>query len=474
MERRTSKQQRAFYLASILLPDVIRMALKPDGLQQHSQSHFLMSLNELYELYLSHPVITTDTRNCPEGSIFFALKGDNFDGNLFAHEALEKGCAHAVVDNPQIAGSDGRMVYVSNVLLMLQELAHHHRKQLALPVVQITGTNGKTTTKELTAAVLAKRYKVLFTEGNFNNHIGVPKTLLRLTEDHEIAVIETGANHPGEIADLSKIVAANCGLITNVGKAHLEGFGSLEGVVQTKCELYQYLAAQPDGFIFLNGDNTLLAPHAKGLRAITYGKPGEGYDVEGEVVSCSPQLRLRLRLAGGNWREVQTQLVGAYNLDNMLAAAAVGLRYGVSEADICDALEAYTPKNKRSELQQTAHNTLIVDAYNANPTSMKAALENFHLIPHPNKLLILGEMRELGSAAAEEHAAIIAQLQQLGFTNVWLVGKEFAAVASGKQFRCFDNVESVKEELTWNPISDRLILIKGSNGTKLFQLPEFL
>ena len=433
-----------------------------------------MSLNELYELFLSHPVITTDTRNCPEGSIFFALKGDNFDGNLFAHEALEKGCAHAVVDNPQVAGSDGRMVYVSDVLLMLQELAHHHRKQLALPVVQITGTNGKTTTKELTAAVLAKRYKVLFTEGNFNNHIGVPKTLLRLTEEHEIAVIETGANHPGEIADLSKIVDADCGLITNVGKAHLEGFGSLEGVVLTKCELYQYLSSKPEGFIFLNADNTLLAPQAKGLRTITYGKPEQGYDVEGEVISCDPQLRLRLRIANGEWHEVQTQLVGAYNLDNMLAAAAVGLRYGVSEADICAALEAYTPKNKRSELQKTEHNTLIVDAYNANPTSMKAALENFHLIPHPNKLLILGEMRELGSASTEEHTAVVALLQHLGFTNVWLVGKEFAAVAGDTAFRCFNDVEAVKEELTWSPVSDRLILVKGSNGTKLFQLPEFL
>ena len=433
-----------------------------------------MCLTDLYELYLSHPVITTDTRNCPEGSIFFALKGDTFDGNLFAHNALAKGCAHAVVDNPQVAGSDGRMVYVSDVLLMLQELAHHHRKQLALPVVQITGTNGKTTTKELTAAVLAKRYKVLFTEGNFNNHIGVPKTLLRLTEEHEIAVIETGANHPGEIADLSKIVDADCGLITNVGKAHLEGFGSLEGVVLTKCELYQYLSSKPEGFIFLNGDNTLLAPQAKGLRAITYGKPEQGYDVEGEVISCDPQLRLRLRIANGEWHEVQTQLVGAYNLDNMLAAAAVGLRYGVSEADICAALEAYTPKNKRSELQKTEHNTLIVDAYNANPTSMKAALENFHLIPHPNKLLILGEMRELGSASTEEHTAVVTLLQQLGFTNVWLVGKEFAAVAGDSQFRCFNDVEAVKEELTWNPVSNRLILVKGSNGTKLFQLPEFL
>ena len=433
-----------------------------------------MSLTDLYELYLSHPVITTDTRNCPEGSIFFALKGEKFDGNLFAHDALAKGCAHAVVDNPQVAGSDGRMVYVSDVLLMLQELAHHHRKQLGLPIVQITGTNGKTTTKELTAAVLAKRYNVLFTEGNFNNHIGVPKTLLRLTEEHQIAVIETGANHPGEIADLSKIVDADCGLITNVGKAHLEGFGSLEGVVQTKGELFQYLSSKPEGFIFLNGDNTLLTPIAKGLRAITYGKPGEGYDVEGEVVSCTPQLRLRLRLAGGTWHEVQTQLVGAYNLDNMLAAAAVGLRYGVSETDICAALEEYTPKNKRSELQQTEHNTLIVDAYNANPTSMKAALENFSLIPHPDKLLILGEMRELGAASAEEHQAIVTLLQALEFKNVWLVGPEFAAVAKATPFRCFADVEAVKEALTQTPLTEKLILVKGSNGTKLFQLPEYL
>ncbi|MBR4297759.1 MAG: UDP-N-acetylmuramoyl-tripeptide--D-alanyl-D-alanine ligase [Bacteroidaceae bacterium] len=433
-----------------------------------------MSLNDLYELFLSHPVITTDTRNCPEGSIFFALKGDNFDGNLFAHEALAKGCAHAVVDNPKVAGSDGRMVYVSDVLLMLQELAHHHRKQLTLPVIQITGTNGKTTTKELTSAVLAKRYNVLFTEGNFNNHIGVPKTLLRLTEDHQIAVIETGANHPGEIADLSKIVDADCGLITNVGKAHLEGFGSLEGVVQTKGELYKYLAGKPEGFIFLNADNSLLTPLAKGLRTITYGKPDQGYDVEGEVIACTPQLRLRLRIAGGNWQEVQTQLVGAYNLDNMLAAAAVGLRYGVSEADICSALEEYTPKNKRSELQKTERNTLIVDAYNANPTSMKAALENFQLIPHPNKLLILGEMRELGQSSAEEHKAVVALLQQLGFTDVWLVGNEFASVATETKFRCFENVENVKEELTQHPLSDKLILVKGSNGTKLFQLPEYL
>jgi UDP-N-acetylmuramoyl-tripeptide--D-alanyl-D-alanine ligase len=245
-------------------------------------------------------------------------------------------------------------------------------------------------------------------------------------------------------------------------------------VVQTKGELFQYLSSKPEGFIFLNGDNTLLAPIAKGLRAITYGKPGEGYDVEGEVVSCTPQLRLRLRLTGGTWHEVQTQLVGAYNLDNMLAAAAVGLRYGVSETDICAALEEYTPKNKRSELQQTEHNTLIVDAYNANPTSMKAALENFSLIPHPDKLLILGEMRELGAASAEEHQAIVTLLQALEFKNVWLVGPEFAAVAEATPFRCFADVEEVKETLRLFPLSEKLILIKGSNGTKLFQLPEFL
>ncbi len=434
-----------------------------------------MTLEGIYELFQENPVITTDTRDCPEGSIFFALKGDNFDGNKFAHEALAKGCAYAVVDDPEVAGSDGRMLYVSNVLLMLQELAHHHRQQMGIPVVQITGTNGKTTTKELTAAVLSKKYNVLFTQGNFNNHIGVPKTLLQLRADHEIAVVETGANHPGEIADLSEIVDATCGLITNVGKAHLEGFGSLEGVVKTKAELYRYLGNKPEGFIFLNGNDALLTAEAVGLKCVSYGAPGNGFDIEGEVVECNPCVLLRWRVNGGEWHTVQTQLVGAYNVNNMLAAISVGIRFSVSEDAISEALADYAPSNKRSELQRTNCNTLIVDAYNANPTSMKAAIENFNLIPHSQKMLILGDMRELGAASQEEHEAVVALLQELSFQNVWTVGDNFeAAGAEAAGYRCFADVNAVIAELQAHPIAEKLILIKGSNGTRLFQLPPYL
>jgi UDP-N-acetylmuramoyl-tripeptide--D-alanyl-D-alanine ligase len=433
-----------------------------------------MKLEDIYDIFLSHPVITTDTRDCPEGSIFFALKGDNFDGNLFAHEALEKGCAHAVVDNPDVAGSDGRMIYVSNVLFMLQDLAYHHRSQLSLPIVQITGTNGKTTTKELVTAVLAEKYRVLSTQGNLNNHIGVPKTLLRLTPDHQIAVIETGANHPGEIADLSKIVDATSGLITNIGRAHLEGFGSFEGVVQTKLELYRHLAQSPDHYVFVNGDDELLMSHLQTPKTVTYGSPGKGFDIEGEVLQCNPCVVLRWRVNGSVWHEVTTHLVGSYNLNNMLAAAAVGIRYGVSEEQISHALAHYEPNNKRSQLQTTEHNTLIVDAYNANPTSMKAAIDNFNQIEHPNKFLILGEMRELGASSDEAHAEVVAQLQEYGFQNVWLVGEQFKASGRKAGYCCFDGLDDVLETLKKQPLKEYLILVKGSNGTRLHQLPAYL
>ena len=281
-----------------------------------------MEISELYDLFLRHPAVTTDTRDCPEGALFFALRGTSFNGNDFATAALAAGCAYAVVDDPRLRGDD-RLIHVDNALSTLQQLAALHRRTLGIPVLQITGTNGKTTTKELVAAVLGEGFRVLFTSGNFNNHIGVPKTLLRLRPEHEMAVIETGANHPGEIAALSRIVDADCGLITNVGKAHLEGFGSFEGVVRTKGELYDYLRTKPGAFIFLNADNPHLCPISQGLAHISYGRTGKGYDVEGEVLSCDPYLRFRWRRKEGEWQEVATHLIGAYNLDNLLAAAAV-------------------------------------------------------------------------------------------------------------------------------------------------------
>lgn len=432
----------------------------------------MMSIPELYELFLKHPVITTDTRDCPADSIFFALRGANFNGNDFAVKALESGCAYAVVDDPQLKG-DERFIHVDNVLVAMQQLATYHRRQLETPIIQITGTNGKTTTKELTAAVLSRKYNVLYTQGNLNNHIGVPKTLLRLRSEHQIAVIETGASHPGEIAQLSDIVDPDCGIITNVGRAHLEGFGSFEGVIHTKGELYDYLRSKAGAFIFLDGDNSYLTPMTSGLQTETYGKPGHGYGVEGEVIECTPYLKFRFRMAGGEWREVQSHLIGAYNVTNALAAIAIGRHFCVSAEDAAQAVAEYQPTNNRSELMHTADNELIVDAYNANPTSMKAALDNFALIQHPHKMLILGEMRELGLASAAEHQKIASQALSMGCEGVWLVGEEFQAYAEGALW--FPDVDAVKTSIEGgNRPTGRLILIKGSNGTKLFQLPDLL
>lgn len=438
-------------------------------------------IERLYEIFLRHPVVTTDSRDCPPGAMFFALKGDKFDGNKYAAKALEQGCSCAVVDEVEFAPEgDARYVLVPDALSALQHLAHHHRGQFNIPVLQITGTNGKTTTKELVSAVLSRRYNVLFTQGNFNNHIGVPKTLLRLNDSHDIAVIETGANHPGEIQTLANIVDPSFGLITNVGVAHIEGFGSFEGVVKTKGELYDYLRHREDGRIFLNADNPHLVRIAHNLQTVTYGEPGHSYFVEGELVDCSPYLRLRWRqgdkqLADAPWNEVQTRLVGAYNLTNCLAAACVGLWFGVETGDICRALEDYSPTNNRSELLLTASNQLVVDAYNANPSSMSAALDNFALMTPPTgmeKMLILGDMKELGAISEHEHRHILNKLRSLGFNNVWLVGSNFAAL--NPSYPTFANVEEVKTHLKDAPIKNRLILIKGSNSTHLYELPSLL
>lgn len=417
-------------------------------------------------------MVTTDSRMCPEGSMFFALKGENFDGNLYALSALEKGCAVAVVDRPEsVPEGDKRFVLVDDVLSALQDLAAYHRRQTGIPVVQITGTNGKTTTKELISAVLSEKYDTLFTQGNLNNHIGVPLTLLRLQPKHEIAVVETGANHPGEIDFLSKMVQADCGLITNVGRAHLEGFGSFEGVKRTKGELYDNLKAR-GRFIFLNTMDAELNAMAseREMDAIPY--------VQGEVAACAPMLCIRWFCDAENaWHTVQTNLIGAYNLANVLSAITVGLHFGVMPADIDRALENYTPTNNRSEYRNTGSNRLIVDAYNANPTSMAAALENFKLMQAENKMAILGEMRELGADSHTEHQRVIDLVSTLQLSEAWFVGEEFSKTdtsALSTPHSLFKSVEQVKELLSTTPLSGRTILIKGSNGTKLFQLPEML
>lgn len=430
----------------------------------------MISLSKLYELFLAHPQVTTDSRTCPEGSIFFALKGESFDGNRFAQAALDKGCAYAVVDEAEFATNE-RTLLVDDVLTTLQQLARHHRMQLGLPVVGITGTNGKTTTKELVTAVLSEKYKVHRTQGNLNNHIGVPLTLLGLTQKHTLAVVEMGASHPGEIADLVELVRPDCGLITNVGKAHLEGFGSLEGVLQTKGALYDYLRKN-GGSIFINQKNALLQSIASGIAATSYALDADA-DVQGHVDDCSPFVTLSWQHRGGEKHTVKTHFVGIYNAENMLAAVTVGLHFGVEEKAICHALENYVPQNNRSQFVQSEHNRLVVDAYNANPTSMMAALDNFAAMQLPHKVAILGDMLELGAQSLDEHRKIADYLAKADFEQTFLVGTQFAQVSENR-FQTFANVDELSEFLQHNPLIYKTILVKGSNGIHLTKLLPML
>ena len=428
-----------------------------------------MNTEALYALYKEHSLVTTDSRKCPEGSIFFALKGETFDGNNYALQALEKGCAFAVVDNPEVANRDERLFLVPDVLKALQELAAYHRKMWGKTVLQITGTNGKTTTKELISAVLSEGKNVLYTEGNLNNHIGVPLTLLRIKPEHDIAVIETGANHPGEIANLCRIVEADFGLITNVGRAHLEGFGSFEGVKQTKGELYDDLHKRGKK-LFLNAFDEDLLQMAQSREFVLW-EDALPY-VEGRVSEATPFVEMQWRAEDdAPWHTVKTNLIGAYNIANLRAAVTIGLHFGITPQQINHALEAYKPTNSRSELRKVGSNRLIIDAYNANPSSMKAALTNFSFFGDKHKMVILGDMRELGAESLEEHRLIVKQLQDMELERIWLVGSEFAKAAT-EGMRVFKDVEEVKAALKAEPISDSTILIKGSNGTKLYQLPE--
>ena len=429
-----------------------------------------MEISTLYTYFKECGKVTTDTRNCPEGSMFIALKGETFNGNAFARQALEKGCRYAVVDEAQYADFPN-IFLVDDCLKTLQELAREHRRALGTYIVGITGTNGKTTTKELIATVLQKRYNTLYTQGNLNNHIGVPLTLLGLTEEHEMAVVEMGANHPGEIRTLVNIAEPDCGLITNVGKAHLEGFGSFEGVVKTKSELYDYLRSKKDAFIFLDKDNDVLCKASAGLETVGYGLEGEGLSVKGKLHACAPFLAFEWEHEGES-HDVNTHLIGAYNVKNALAAIAIGCRFGVPAESICEALDGYIPSNNRSQLTETADNHLIVDAYNANPTSMMAALENFRLMEVEHKVAVLGDMKELGEGSVDEHRKIVSFLEECGFEKVILVGGEFGKANAG--FEHYSDVEAVKVLFAKEKPVGKYILIKGSNSMKLAQLKENL
>jgi UDP-N-acetylmuramoyl-tripeptide--D-alanyl-D-alanine ligase len=396
------------------------------------------------------------------------LKGESFDGNLFAAKALEAGCSYAVVDDPTVQ-TDDRYILVDNVLQTLQQLATHHRQTLQTPVIAITGTNGKTTTKELIAAVLSTQYNLIYTTGNLNNHIGVPLTLLRLTPEHEMAVIEMGANHPGEIRELSLIARPDYGVITNVGLAHLEGFGSLEGVIRTKGELYDYLR-QTNGKVFIHKENAYLQSIAGGLEPISYGESDDAL-TSGRVVGSHPFLCFEWKNAGIR-HIVATHLVGDYNLWNALAAITVGLYFDVPVPQINCAISEYTPTNNRSQLKKTPSNELIIDAYNANPSSMEAALANFATLQVTPKALILGDMLELGADSLKLHTELVEQINRYGFDKVLLCGHQFTA--TGTTHQCFPNIQALSHYLSSHPLQGYHVLIKGSHGIHLETIIELL
>lgn len=430
-----------------------------------------MKIQELYQIYLRYPTISTDTRQISKDSIFFALKGASFNGNEFAPTALEKGAAYVVVDDPRLKEKSPSYIFVDDVLQALQELARYHRRTLGLPVLAITGSNGKTTTKELLSAVLSKKFNLLYTLGNLNNHIGVPLTLLRLTKEHEMAVVEMGANHIGEIDMLCKIAEPDYGLITNIGRAHLEGFGSPQGVIKAKSEMYRHIKAHGKA-VFVNSNNDLLMALSENIESIRYGT-GESNFVTGELLGADPFVKLKWKRKDGPAHDVTAQLIGAYNFENILAACAAGVYFGVDEGKICDAIESYVPSNNRSQVMKTSRNTLIMDAYNANPTSMDAAIRSFAAMDHSNKWMVLGDMLELGHDSRREHQQLVETIRKNNLENVVLIGPEFSATEH-QGFRSFPTTEAAKEFVSKENLSDCLILLKGSRGMKLETLAELL
>lgn len=424
-----------------------------------------MTMEELHALFLEHSTICTDTRKITENCLFFALKGPNFNGNEFAGEALEKGAAYAVIDEEEYKTSD-RFILCEDVLAKLQELATHHRNYSSARIVSLTGSNGKTTTKELINAVISKKYKTIATQGNLNNHIGVPLTLLSIKQDTEIAIVEMGANHQKEIESLCHIAQPDFGYITNFGKAHLEGFGGVEGVIKGKSELYDYLIAN-NKYIFLNADDDIqkekLADYTKKIGFST--KDHQYYNIQ--LLEVNPYVSLE-----AEGIKIQTQLVGKYNFPNCCAAILMGKYFNVPMEDIKSAIEGYLPQNNRSQLLSKNGFDIVLDAYNANPTSMKAALENFSLMDAQRKTLIIGDMFELGSTAAEEHQAIANLAKELGFDDAYLVGENFYGTNTTlDKFKSFDDL---KEYLSKDTLKKGALLIKGSRGMALERVLDIL
>lgn len=431
-----------------------------------------MTTKELYELYIKHPVISTDTRNITPESMFFALKGNKFDANTFAEQAIEAGAAYAIIDNADYKKND-RCILVDDVLTALQQLAQYHRCQLSTPVIGLTGSNGKTTTKELINAVLSQHYKTYATRGNLNNHIGVPISILAIDSTIEIAVIEMGANHQREIELLCSIAQPSHGLITNVGKAHLEGFGGAEGVKKGKGELFDFLKAHL-GVTFVNNDSPVLKDMIaeRQLNNVVYYGHDVGNTVSGGLLENAPFLKLQWKLKDNGYYTVQSQLTGAYNLDNILAAVCVGNFFGLSPDEINNGIAGYQPKNNRSQITQTAANTLICDYYNANPSSMAVAIDNIGKLDAPHKVLILGDMFELGEESAAEHIGVIEKAMQTPADQHIFIGHEFYKSNGQVNATFYATAEDAIAGLKDHPVKNATILIKGSRGMALERLVD--
>lgn len=428
------------------------------------------SIQDLYKVFLKYQLVCTDTRAIKPGSIFFALKGANFNANEFANKALEQGCEFAVIDEEKYKIGD-KFLLVNDVLTALQQLASYHRKQLKIPFIAITGSNGKTTTKELIAAVLSSKYKTCFTQGNLNNHIGVPLTLLSINSAHEMAVIEMGANHQKEIEFLCNIAMPDYGMITNIGKAHLEGFGGPEGVIKGKTEMYTHIKKH-NGKLFVNADDSLLIEKSLGIDQITYGT--KNANVTGTLIETDPFVKFSFSTTPNQKVEVDTQMAGKYNFPNMMAAVAIGNYFKVTDHQIKHAIENYIPSNNRSQIVKRGTNTILLDAYNANPGSMKEAIDNFSMIKSPSKLLLLGDMLELGDQSLYEHQQVVNQLIEKQLFNVILVGPHFAATTDNKGFHRVNDSDQATALIQKNRPQNTTILIKGSRGIKMEKLLEAL
>ena len=429
-----------------------------------------MTTAKLHQAFLNSDSLSTDTRTMLPGAIFFALSGENYNANLFVEKAFDKGASYVVMDDAKLYDkTNKRMLFVKNTLKALQDLAAYHRQYLGLPIIALTGSNGKTTTKNLINKVLSKKFVVQATEGNLNNHIGVPLTLLSMTEDHDLGIVEMGANHPGEIDLLCHIAQPNFGYITNFGKAHLEGFGSLEGVVQAKTELYRYLASK-GGYVFVNKNDAKQLELSENQNRILFG-PSESDGEDVQLLTAQPKLKFRYKSEA-----ISTNLVGAYNFINCAAAIVIGEYFGVSKGDIVKAISVYTPDNNRSEVVKTDRNLLLLDAYNANPTSVRAAIKSFIAdASHSNKVLILGDMLELGSFAAKEHQDIVDLLAAHTTMRVYLVGENFNNAKNfASHITIYKTRGEIEKVLREEPLNASYILLKGSRGIALENLVKYL